>query len=307
MTHTTTGHFTDPDAFQAQIEAAVPGLHVRSPCGDRFSVDLSMAVLPRMALFSVKSLNLSVERGETCGVTIPVRGGFSAALGGKACHHAFDRHWLYLKHANRDFDYRASGTSEVLVANVLSADLQKKAATLAATPDVEPVEILSAASAAGGALTRFAHHFWDELQQAGGLWDSPTALGEMEDCFVSLLALASYSHDAGSMTRLATVRDAEDYLMQHLTRPVVRTELAVAAGASLRTVSRGFEEHHGVSPMAWLKARRLEAIRNELRVAVPGEVTVTEVALRYGFESLGRFAAEYRRRFGENPSQTLRG
>lgn len=58
--------------------------------------------------------------------------------------------------------------------------------------------------------------------------------------------------------------------------------------------------------MAWLKLRRLEAAQTELREAVPGEVTVTEVALRYGIENPGRFAAEYRQRFGEYPSQTLR-
>ena len=31
-----------------------------------------------------------------------------------------------------------------------------------------------------------------------------------------------------------------------------------------------------------------------------------DLALRYGFENPGRFAAEYRQRFGEYPSQTLR-
>jgi AraC-like DNA-binding protein len=32
---------------------------------------------------------------------------------------------------------------------------------------------------------------------------------------------------------------------------------------------------------------------------------VSEIALRWGFGHFGRFAAEYRRRFGESPSQTL--
>jgi transcriptional regulator GlxA family with amidase domain len=128
----------------------------------------------------------------------------------------------------------------------------------------------------------------------------------MEDCLVSLFSLASSAPDAGSVAHRSTVRRAEDFLIQHLMRPVARSELARAAGVSIRTISRGFRERHGVSPMAWLKERRLEAAQSELRDALPGEVTVTEVALRYGFENPGRFAAEYRQRFGEYPSQTLR-
>jgi AraC-like DNA-binding protein len=34
-------------------------------------------------------------------------------------------------------------------------------------------------------------------------------------------------------------------------------------------------------------------------------LSVTESALRAGFDHLGRFAAGYRQRFGESPSQTV--
>jgi len=36
-----------------------------------------------------------------------------------------------------------------------------------------------------------------------------------------------------------------------------------------------------------------------------GAAPVAEVAARHGFLHAGRFAADYRRRFGESPSQTL--
>ena len=35
-------------------------------------------------------------------------------------------------------------------------------------------------------------------------------------------------------------------------------------------------------------------------------VTVTQVAERWGFHHLGSFAVEYRKRWGEAPSETLR-
>ncbi len=300
--------FNDPEQFETQMAIAVPGLRIQPTRGKRFQVDLSLASLPRMALFSVDSVNLSAKHGETCGITIPMRGGFSAAVGGTSRQHSFDVDEMYLKPIDRDFDYRAPGNSQVLVANLLSPDLRQKAAKLTGASSGELAEVVPAASPTGGALMRFAHHFWAELQRPGGVWDSPLALAEMEDCLVSLLALAGTTVDAdsGPGARVAAVRKAEDYLMQHLTRAITRAELAAAAGVSISTVSRGFRERHGIGPMAWLKARRLEAARIELRAATPVETTVTAIALRYGFDNLGRFAVEYRRRFGEAPSQTLR-
>ena len=45
--------------------------------------------------------------------------------------------------------------------------------------------------------------------------------------------------------------------------------------------------------------------RRALREATPDAMTVTDVATRYGFWQLGRFAVEYRSLFGELPSVTL--
>jgi transcriptional regulator GlxA family with amidase domain len=45
----------------------------------------------------------------------------------------------------------------------------------------------------------------------------------------------------------------------------------------------------------------------ELMDATPADgITVTSVAERRGFHHLGSFGVEYRKRWGESPSQTLR-
>ena len=60
-----------------------------------------------------------------------------------------------------------------------------------------------------------------------------------------------------------------------------------------------------MGPHRYLVLRRMNQARRALRAARPGTVTVTDVAMRYGFWQLGRFAVEYHTLFGESPSATL--
>jgi transcriptional regulator GlxA family with amidase domain len=56
--------------------------------------------------------------------------------------------------------------------------------------------------------------------------------------------------------------------------------------------------------MRYLRNARLDKVRETLR-RTEHETSVTEIAMQWGFTHMGRFSVEYRRRFGECPSQTL--
>jgi AraC-like DNA-binding protein len=83
-------------------------------------------------------------------------------------------------------------------------------------------------------------------------------------------------------------------------------ELCKAIKVSDRTLRVCCQEHLGMSPRRYLLLRRMYLARRALRMATTDAATVTEVATRYGFWQLGRFAVEYRSLFGEMPSATLR-
>jgi hypothetical protein len=59
------------------------------------------------------------------------------------------------------------------------------------------------------------------------------------------------------------------------------------------------------SPVRYLRSARYVRVREALSRAEP-EQSVTEIALRWGFTHMGGFSVEYRKRFGESPSETLR-
>ena len=73
---------------------------------------------------------------------------------------------------------------------------------------------------------------------------------------------------------------------------------------SARALQIGFRRVRNTTPMGYLRAVRLALARTEL--ARGGARSVAAVANALEFAHLGRFARDYKARFGEPPSQTLR-
>lgn len=101
------------------------------------------------------------------------------------------------------------------------------------------------------------------------------------------------------------VRAAEEFMRANAGEPLTLAEIADAAGVSVRTLTAGFRNFRDQSPMQQLRDIRMAAARNDL-LQGPGNGSVADIALRWGFGNLGRFAGDYRRRYGETPSETLR-
>lgn len=123
----------------------------------------------------------------------------------------------------------------------------------------------------------------------------------------TLLSVHAHNHDNATPARCGPVlprhvRKVQEYLDAHAHEPIRAEQLAQIVGVSLRSLYAGFKEFCGVSPMQYLKDLRLERARTDL---LAGDTSVGGVALRWGFGHLGRFSADYRERFGENPSKSL--
>ena len=97
---------------------------------------------------------------------------------------------------------------------------------------------------------------------------------------------------------------ALDWLRNHLSEPVELSSLAAFSGVPPRTLERHFRMFLGTTPLGWTRSMRLARARQALLRASPQD-TVTGIALMNGFGQFGRFAADYRRAFGELPSRTM--
>jgi AraC family ethanolamine operon transcriptional activator len=82
-------------------------------------------------------------------------------------------------------------------------------------------------------------------------------------------------------------------------------QLRAYSGVSERTLQYAFRDRFGLTPAAFIKARRLAAVRAMLCSADPHRTHVGDVLGDFGFWHLGQFAKDYRQTFGELPSDTL--
>ncbi|MGZ5905827.1 MAG: helix-turn-helix domain-containing protein, partial [Reyranella sp.] len=103
----------------------------------------------------------------------------------------------------------------------------------------------------------------------------------------------------------ASLTCALGWLNGRLDGPIQLETLAAVAGVRPRTLELHFKLYLGTTPLGWVRRTRLARTRQHL-LAAGDDASVTAVAAANGFSELGRFAAQYRRQFGELPSKTLK-
>lgn len=92
----------------------------------------------------------------------------------------------------------------------------------------------------------------------------------------------------------------EDYLLKHLAAPISLDDMTKVSGYSRSYLHKICLKYMSVSPMVWLRNLRLDAVDEHLKTR-PG-VSVTDIALLYGFGHMGRFSGYFHKRFGYQPS-----
>lgn len=148
-------------------------------------------------------------------------------------------------------------------------------------------------------------------RQETGLLSHPLAAQRLEQVLMhSLLFAQPHNHSAAlagpaPAVGVQPVSHAVEIMRSSPAEPWTVAELAAAVSVSVRSLQEGFRRSLGTTPMAYLRGLRLQKVREELLAAAPGTTSVTEVAMRWGFVHLERFAADYRRQFSERPSATV--
>jgi AraC family ethanolamine operon transcriptional activator len=110
------------------------------------------------------------------------------------------------------------------------------------------------------------------------------------------------AHAATPYKRWNLVRQAREILHGEHDGSMDIEQLCRELGVSRRTLQYSFQEQVGMNPVAYLRAQRLNGVRQMLKQGNG----VTDAATAWGFWHFGHFSQEYKKLFGELPSDTLR-
>jgi AraC-like DNA-binding protein len=187
-------------------------------------------------------------------------------------------------------------------------------AALLGEPPERPVNFaagMDLTSGYGRSLARYILMAVMDLERTGSvLWNRLTA--NAFEQFITTALLLSHPHNyTDALQRLARpmvprdVKRAVEFMRSNLDTPITLADIVAVSGVPGRTLFKHFKDWKGVAPMQHLRDIRLAKVREVLVRADPEE-SVTAIAMASGFTHMGRFSVEYKHRFGESPSQTLR-
>ncbi len=142
----------------------------------------------------------------------------------------------------------------------------------------------------------------------------PTTAALLKQTYSNLIVdqlLQLYKNDRSATGRAQhcpmpkTLRSAVTYIDANFQNNITLKDLASWSSTSGRSLQMKFQSHFGKSPKAYLREKRIEAAHKRLISATPSE-TVTDIAFSCGITHLGRFAGQYRDKYGCSPSEALR-
>jgi AraC-like DNA-binding protein len=194
------------------------------------------------------------------------------------------------------------------------AALERRLTELIGRPPKKPVVFdlaLDLERGPGQSWRRLLSYLLGELSPDSVYLSSQSARRSLDEAVISTLLFAqrhSYTDALLTEPGLAAtprhVRRAEEIVAADPASRHTLAALAAQTGTSVRSLQTGFRRHRGMTPVEFIRAQRLEKARRALLDPAPG-TRITAIAFDVGYEHLGRFARDYKARYGESPSHTL--
>jgi AraC-like DNA-binding protein len=303
--------FTDPDDYAASLRASSLELSITASgpfSGKITRIDLHQLWMQRFSEGLPQIGHSSILPGRAV-VSFWTRPGPDQLWNGVE-----SRPTSIVRHSEGERFYRRSSASSHRAAMSLPIDHLASIASAMTGSELTPPRdavLITPAPATMVKLQRLHAAAGHLAEEAPEIIANPDAARGLEQALIEAM-VACLGHRGGRGSSQAqgqhaiVMRRFRRVVEENPEQPLYIPEICKAIGVSSRTLQACCQEHLGMGPKRYLLLRRMHLARRALRQTEPGAITVTDIATRYGFWQLGRFAVEYQSLFGESPSATLR-
>jgi AraC-like DNA-binding protein len=318
VTQRVTFHSRSEEEVRAFLHAKSFGFDIERSDGAQLDVRIDGFKLPGMYFGHVQygsPVTLWADQPPSdYWIQIPLRGDFDTVIGRTCITHG-SAHAAIVSPAQQSACRIRSGARSARLQIYLNSALlvDQLADLLGYQPEtaIEFEPVLDLTRGYGRSLARYVLTAISDLDHADSVLADPATMRAFAEFIMSGLLLSqpnNYSDALRGRNRMVAPRDVKralDFIEANLDREVGLAEIVRASGVPGRTLFMHFRDCGIGSPMRYVRNARFRRAREALLRARPGQ-GVFEIATSWGFSHMGRFAAEYRRRFGESPSETLR-
>ncbi|NVK43284.1 MAG: AraC family transcriptional regulator [Oceanospirillaceae bacterium] len=169
---------------------------------------------------------------------------------------------------------------------------------------------MDAAVGPGSAWWRTVRYIESELNNPNTLFLNSYFIREMEQALIKGILLSqpsNYSSIIGSSvekTLPGYLNRTVEFIRQNAQENISIEDIESTAGVTRNKLYNDFKKYFGEPPTAYLKRVRLEGVRQDILID-RGYENISGIAMKWGFNHLGRFSADYKKQFNESPSDTL--
>lgn len=103
--------------------------------------------------------------------------------------------------------------------------------------------------------------------------------------------------------KLKTFVSLTEYINENMRNDISVKDLMEISNMSERSLYYLFKESVSLTPLAYIRKRKIELVQRKLSDKNT-QLSITQLAMDFGFTNLGRFSNLYRKQVGELPSET---
>ncbi len=170
--------------------------------------------------------------------------------------------------------------------------------------------VMDAAIGPASAWWRTVRYIESELSRPDNLYTNTHFIREMEQALIKGILLSQPSNYS-EVIELAVnqslpgyLKHTTDFIRSNASNDITIEDIESTAGVSRNKLYADFKRYFGEPPTTYLKRIRLEHARQDI-LQDRGYENISCIAMKWGFNHLGRFSADYKKQFNESPSETL--